>query len=346
MSNTDTHVPLGEKEHRAFIRRLNADLKTAAAALTSGEARYIVDLYYQIQEFRKASANQVRSARQGESFEPNNLLTWVGAEFRALEALCKRAMDTFTDQHEVTKWAKSIVGVGPVLAGGLLAQINIEKAPTAGSIWRFAGLDPTMKWYGSEEARGFVKAQLDGRKLDADIAREIAVAAGKNPDAVLRFATTNAKGDERKLTAKTLASALAKKPFNGRLKTLIWKLADCQVKFHNHKDSFYGPLYANYKAVLIKRNKAGEFADAAAESLKRLKDKSTPTYKANSEGRLSDGHLEARAKRWVGKLFVSHWHSIHYREHFGEPAPKPYVIEHLGHKDLILPPNDPFANAA
>jgi len=40
----------------------------------------------------------------------------------------------------------SIVGIGPVLAAGLLAHIDIEKAPTAGHIWSFAGLNPNTTW--------------------------------------------------------------------------------------------------------------------------------------------------------------------------------------------------------
>lgn len=40
----------------------------------------------------------------------------------------------------------SITGIGPVIAAGLLAHIDIEKAPTVGHIWRFAGLDPTVTW--------------------------------------------------------------------------------------------------------------------------------------------------------------------------------------------------------
>jgi hypothetical protein len=347
MSGVDVgDSPLTVKEHRAFIRRLNVDLAAAAASMAPSEARTVVDLYYQVQEFRKASKNQVLAGKLSGGREPNTLLTFVGAEFRALETLCKKAMDVFTDQHEVTKWAKSVVGVGPVLAGGIFSQINMDKAPTAGSIWRFAGLDPTIKWFASEEAQKFVRDQRGSRKLTPDVAREIAVAAGKNPDAVLRFATTNAKGEERKLTSKNLGSALAKKPFNGRLKTMLWKFADCQVKFKNKDGSFYGPLMVDYKNELIRKNLAGEFKEAAAASLARLKDRSTPTYKANSEGRLSDGHIEARTKRWVAKLFASHWHEVAHQEYFGRPAPKPYVIEHLGHAHIISPPNNPFGQAA
>jgi hypothetical protein len=331
-----------DKEHRIVLRRLKADLKTAAATLKPAEARYLVDLYYQVQEFRKASKNQVRA---GEN-EPNALLAFMGSEFNGLETLVKNSMDAFTNQFEVTRWAKSLIGVGPVLTAGIYSQIDISKAPTTGSIWRFAGLDPTVRWFSSKEAPVFVKAQRGTRKLTPDVAREIALAAGKNPDAILRFATTNAKGEPRNLTATTLASALAKKPWNGRLKTLLWKFADCQVKFHNHKDSFYGPLYANYKAKLVLRNNNGEFAEAAKVSLARLKSKTTDTYKANLKGRLSNGHLDMRAKRWVAKLFVSHWHSVAHREHYGKPAPKPYVIAHMDHVHMIEVPNDPFKSEA
>jgi hypothetical protein len=37
-------------------------------------------------------------------------------------------------------------GIGPVLAAGFIAHIDIRKAKTAGAIWRYAGLDPTVQW--------------------------------------------------------------------------------------------------------------------------------------------------------------------------------------------------------
>ena len=41
---------------------------------------------------------------------------------------------------------RSIVGIGPVITAGFLAHIDIAKAPTVGHIWRFCGLDPTVRW--------------------------------------------------------------------------------------------------------------------------------------------------------------------------------------------------------
>ena len=39
-----------------------------------------------------------------------------------------------------------MVGVGPVIAAGLLAHIDIHKAKTAGALWKYAGLDPSAQW--------------------------------------------------------------------------------------------------------------------------------------------------------------------------------------------------------
>ena len=46
------------------IRKLRSDLKQAAKTMSAEEARYLVDLYYQIQDFRKASGNQIGAIRR------------------------------------------------------------------------------------------------------------------------------------------------------------------------------------------------------------------------------------------------------------------------------------------
>lgn len=63
-----------------------------------------------------------------------------------VEDSIKKSLDDFSSADPVGRWSKSITGIGPVIAAGLLAHIDIEKAPTVGHIWRFAGLDPTMIW--------------------------------------------------------------------------------------------------------------------------------------------------------------------------------------------------------
>ena len=54
---------------------------------------------------------------------------------------------------------------------------------------------------------------------------------------------------------------------------------------------------------------------------------------------LPPAHVHARAKRYAVKLFLSHYQHVAWRNEFGEDPPKPYVIQHLGHADRMLPPN-------
>jgi Transposase IS116/IS110/IS902 family len=57
-----------------------------------------------------------------------------------------RALDAYSGAHPVGVWARPILGIEPIIAAGLLARIDIARAPTVGHIWRFAGLDPTTTW--------------------------------------------------------------------------------------------------------------------------------------------------------------------------------------------------------
>ena len=125
-------------------KKLDKDLKEAAKKLTPGEARYMVDQYYVIQEYRKRANNQVSA--NTDSGEPNELVSWYADQNQTLEDNIKKALDIYTSQHEVGKWSKSICGIGPVISAGLLAHIDIERAPTVGHIWSFAGLNPSQQW--------------------------------------------------------------------------------------------------------------------------------------------------------------------------------------------------------
>lgn len=131
-----------EAEAPTEIEKLTRDLKDAARSLSIDEARYLVDLYYQTQEQRKAADNQVRSMAD----EPHSTLLHFAGQFRTIEGQIQRALTAWQRDDPVAQWAQSIPGIGPVLSAGLLAHIDITKAPTVGHIWRYAGLDPTVTW--------------------------------------------------------------------------------------------------------------------------------------------------------------------------------------------------------
>ena len=202
-------------------------------------------------------------------------------------------------------WAQSITGVGPVISAGLAAHIEVKReerdpdregytrpvsTETVGSIWRFAGLDPTAKWE---------------------------------------------KGQKR--------------PHNAKLKVLCWKLADSFVKQSGRDSDVYGHVYRARKALEVARNEAGLFADQAAASLatRDIKDKALrKTYEA---GRLPDGRIDLRARRYAVKLFLAHYHHVAYESIFGHPPPIPYIFTENarkmgldGHNGFIGPPNWPI----
>lgn len=145
------HVAIESAELEALVR-LSTDLREAARHLTRSEARYLVDTYYQIQQYRIEAANQTRAGT--ESVEPAAFVDWLSTLFHRLEGSIKSALDAYTNEQTVGRWARSIVGVGPVLSAGLLAHIDITHGggiKTAGQIWRFCGLDPTSKWSKGEK---------------------------------------------------------------------------------------------------------------------------------------------------------------------------------------------------
>jgi len=134
-----------------LLGRLTKDVKAATATLTPKEARFLVDLYYTMQDERIRQAGQVRSLVA--SGEPHETISWVLAQSETLERNVRGMLDAYT-QHEATgmgRWARSQAGIGPVIAAGLVANIDITKAPTVGHIWRFAGLDPTQEWRKGEK---------------------------------------------------------------------------------------------------------------------------------------------------------------------------------------------------
>lgn len=126
------------------IERLSKELLSATKVTTREEARYFVDNYYRVQKQRIQIENQIESLKN--AGKEVSLLDWFAILFRSAEGQVKKLLDAYSEEHHMGRWAKGVRGIGPVIASGLLAHIDIEKAQTAGAIWRFAGLDPTSVW--------------------------------------------------------------------------------------------------------------------------------------------------------------------------------------------------------
>ena len=138
-----------ERAIKVPLQKLTRDMINAEHTLSTGEARFLVDSYYTMQEGRIRAANQIRALTN--SGEPHDVLKWLATENRVLEESIKLALDLYSGGHPVGSRMRTVLGIGPVIAAGLLAHIDIKRAKTAGAIWRYAGLDPTSEWKKGEK---------------------------------------------------------------------------------------------------------------------------------------------------------------------------------------------------
>ena len=296
--------------------RLSRDLRDAARTLTEAEARYLVDYYYQLQGDRIRAGN--RSFALTESGEPHTVIAWLGQRTSTLELQIKRALDAYSDGHPVGQWARSIVGIGPVIASGLLSHIDITKAPTAGHIWRFAGLDPTVSW-GKKEKRPW-NARL--KTLCWKIGESFVKVSGHERDVYGKlYLQRKAREIEFNLRgeyAEQAVAALAAKRLGDDTDARAWY----EGRFSAETARTFWTTEGTKRAAVLKAGR-GE-----VESGVRM---------------LPPARLHLRAQRWAVKLFLAHYQAVAYRTHFGVDAPKPYAMTQAGgHAHEIVCPNWPF----
>lgn len=238
--------------------------------MTRNEARYLLGQYITMQDNRKAADQKAAKMEERNKGEPHAVLGWISDNSLALEKQILGALEAFAESQPMGQWALAIDGIGPVVAAGLLAHIDIEKCPTVGHVWAFMGYDPSKKWE---------------------------------------------KGQKR--------------PHNAALKQIGYYAGESFVKCSK---SPYRKLYDDRKAYEQAKNEKGEYAELAASVVKaRPTHAQIKTYKA---GKLPDGHIHSRCKRYAVKQFIADWWSEAYRKHFKTEPPLPYPIAILGHAHL------------
>ena len=131
-------MPISEMEPEVRIKLTKEQIESATL-LSPKQVRYLVDVYYQAQRHRIRAKQQVDAVTRDSA-----IVDLVLDDMKQNERIYKSALNAFAKASPVGKWSLSIKGIGPVIAAGLLAYIDIEKASNVGKLWRFAGLDPTL----------------------------------------------------------------------------------------------------------------------------------------------------------------------------------------------------------
>lgn len=332
----ETDDPSSDGASQDAMIPLSKDLLSIIHTMDRSQARQLVDTYYRMQDNRKRSTNQVTALAKREG--ATEIVAWLSNNEVWLEKQIKRALSFWANQHVESKWAQSIPGIGPVISAGLLAYLSPDIPETVGHWWRFAGLDPTREWLGQKDWRDRVAETLPGHrgKLDIGQVTTLCETYGHHADYVYRMLKLD---EPQPITAEQFTAAMARRPWNAKLKVLCWKMGESFVKVSGRPNDIYGQVYLARKAYEQRKNEAGDYAGQAEAVLSKYKN-DTVARTWYQQGKLPPGHIHARCQRYAVKLFLSHYHHVCYMvANNGKLPPKPYVLEHLGHVDYIQPPN-------
>lgn len=124
----------------------NAEALLRAHNLSDAEARFLVSDYYAMQEARKRADMQLRHLGEKKDISNFPILNYAASCCAEMETQILKALERYAEASPIGRWMLAQHGVGPVIAAGMLAYLDIGRAPTVGHFWRYAGLDPSCKW--------------------------------------------------------------------------------------------------------------------------------------------------------------------------------------------------------
>ncbi len=299
------------------LGKLGKDLKKAAATLTELEARYLVDTYYRMQGYRIRAASQIRAIEQGaDEGGTHQVLSFFQSNFEILETQMKGALGVFAGARPEGAWLQAVVGIGPVISAGLIANIDIAKAKYSGSLWKYAGIaSPTAdKWEKGQK-----------RPYNASLKLLLVYKAGES---FVKF--QNNKNDVYgKLFAKRKQEYIQKNQQGAFASAAQQVLRDKNIGKTTD-------AYIWYSGSLLPEVLTGYAGMSTEEQKKQI-----AKYRvAPGEGTpmLPPAHIHARARRFAVKIFASHLHEVMFFKRYGVLAPLPYIIDVMGHSDYIPVP--------
>jgi hypothetical protein len=209
---------------------------------------------------------------------------------RQQETILKRqAMHEVSDHPLWTTWLSRVYGIGPCLAGGLIAWLDPYRWRHESELWRYMGL----------------AVVVDGWKCYAckhDLEHHPSLVTRERPQplcpkcgnamAAVGHAERREKGQKMK--------------YNPKCKVLAFKIGESFVRCSAAK-SGYRKLYDSFRKKL----------ETAPCNKVHKDEKGNPIP-------CFDAHRHAKAKRLVVKIFVAHVYQV-WRKLLGLPVSKPYV---------------------
>jgi len=289
---------------------MSAEMKKAADAMTHIQARYFVDSYYQIQDKRIAAAAQEREAKK--RGEPHELLAWNKNNFTALENRWKYLLNRFVNRWNVGRWMMSICGIGPVTSAGILAHLDVRRAPHAGHFYSYCGLAPNIAWEKGKKRPWNADAKVLCYKIGESFVK---VQNNKNDFYGQHYVAAKKEEWAKNLRGENEEQALAGAE----------RVAKSTFAYKWYSGKFDPLVVADY------------LQDGAPIP------QTLEVSKRNGLPMLPPNHIHSRARRKTVKLFLSHLHHVMHEDMYGAgTAPEPYVMGLPENHRFIPPPNWPY----
>jgi len=236
----------------------------------------------------------------------------VAQEMFHSETLCKTlAMDEIENHPLWIEWLSHVRGIGPCLAGGILAWINIEKCLHVGNLWSYAGQTVTIEKYICAGCNVILDPDkvpsLEERVAQGGLREAPRCPKCNNFLRVMGHAVRREKGK--------------KLGYNPAVKTLAWKIGESFVKCSAEK-SGYRRLYDQFRERIE--------AKVAANNGFCHKIHKDKEGKLINGGKCFNAHVYAMAKRATVKIFLSHVYK-RWRDLLGLPTTPPFPFGMMGH---------------
>jgi len=276
-----------------------------------------------------------------------------------------------------SKWLKDVKGIGPRIAGLLVANIaDPRRFDNVAKLWAYCGMHtlPTCQDCGALVSQDRIETQcltasqvrdatqrstashnsLEPHNANASqdrsetqqdsasqrLSESRPTFASQRPDETHWMIACQKCGSANIKNAAARRRAGHKANWSSELKTTLWKAAGSFVKTKGP----YRSAYETHKDYLIRRQTA---RNEIVWKRDPAKNKNVPAFlpemfhdgnlpKAPDKPEWTLGRIDAMAKRWTAKLFLSHLWAA-WREIEGLPVTRPFVFTHLGHKDYVSP---------
>lgn len=198
--------------------------------------RALVDLRdQQIQKARKQFQNRIGAIeRNDDAGTPEQLavLKRYFERFQDLEARLEEDIADLVEQYPIYDHVSAVKGIGPMLAAKLIAMIDVSRAPTVSSLWRYAGYGLSKYW---QNEAGNIVAPVTGYEWDSN-AKDWKQVSPEPKDG---------------WTCVTVPDRLIKgyrSPYNKRLKTALYVIAGSMMKAGSPYREIYDSAKARYVA--------------------------------------------------------------------------------------------------